>query len=152
MKWILSLVVFCGLHAMAHGACIIQNKVRLHTKPDSKSKVSWVVGANMPVVEVNKKGAWYQVQDFEGEKHWVHARHLTWKGSCVVVKSKIANLRIGPGARFAATDLATAKKYAAFKKVGRDDDWIKLQDGYGQTHWAHEANFWEPRDRYRVQF
>jgi SH3-like domain-containing protein len=151
MKTFLVAILFF-MQLSSHAACIAQNKVKMHAKPDSKAKVSWVVGENMPVLEVNKKGAWYQVQDFEGEKHWVHARHLTWKGSCVVVKSLAAKLRLGPGQKFAATDLGSVKRYAVFKKVGRDDDWLKLQDSYGQIHWAHENNFWEPREYSRVNF
>jgi SH3-like domain-containing protein len=151
MKFIIFALIIV-FKVSADAACINQDRVKFHTKPDGKAKVSWVVGANMPVVEVNKKGAWYQVQDFEGEKHWVHARHMTWKGSCVVVKSQIANLRTGPGQKFPPSELVSAKKYAVFKKVGRDDDWLKLQDSYGQVHWAHENNFWEPRDYSRVHF
>jgi SH3-like domain-containing protein len=151
MKTLLvSLLFFTQLSAQA--ACITQNKVKLRAKPDPKAKVSWVVGENMPVLEINKKGAWYEVQDFEGEKHWVHARHLTWKGSCVIVKSLTAKLRLGPGQKFASTDLGSVKRYAVFKKVGRDDEWLKLQDSYGQIHWAHENNFWEPREYSRVSF
>ena len=152
MKTLTLIVLFLIQVSSAQGACIAQNKVKMHSKPDPKAKVSWVVGENMPVLEVNKKGAWYQVQDFEGEKHWVHARHLTWRGSCVVVKSQVANLRLGPGQKFASTDLGSVKRYAVFKKVGRDDDWLKLQDSYGQIHWAHENNFWEPREYSRVNF
>lgn len=151
MRYFIFLSVFL-LSVVSQAACVIQEKVKLHAKPDAKSKVTWTVGPHMPLVEVNKKGAWYQVQDFEGEKHWVHARHLTWKGSCVVVKAKVVNLRLGPGQKFASTELGSARKYATFKKVGRDDDWIKIQDSYGQIHWAHENNFWEPRGYSRVSF
>lgn len=152
MKFLTSILIFFFLNLSAQAACINQDRVKFRTKPDAKAKVSWVVGQNMPVIEVNKKGAWYQVQDFEGEKHWVHARHLTWKGSCVVVKAKMANLRLGPGQTFPPTELGSVKKYAVFKKVGRDDDWIKVQDNFGQIHWAHENNFWEPRGYSRVSF
>lgn len=106
----------------------------------------------MPFREVDRKGAWYQVQDFEGEKHWVHARNVSWKESCVVVKAAKAILKIGPGATFAPTDLGSVGKYATFKKLGRDEEWLKVQDVYGQTHWAHENTLWEPRNSSRVTF
>jgi SH3-like domain-containing protein len=136
----------------SHAVCVLQNKVKLRAKPDAKAKVTWVVGQHMPLVEVQRKGAWYQVQDFEGEKHWVHARNITWKGSCVVVKAKTTNLRLGPGQNFAQTELGKAKKYATFKKIGRDEEWYKVQDAYGQVHWAHENTVWEPRNYSRVNF
>jgi SH3-like domain-containing protein len=136
----------------AKSLCVVNDKVKLRAGPNDKSKVSWIVGQHMPLVEVEKKGAWYQVQDFEGEKHWVHARHVSGKGSCVVVKVKTANLRIGPGSNFAQTDLGSVRKYSTFRKIGRDEEWLKVQDIYGQVHWAHENTVWEPRNYTRVKF
>lgn len=134
----------------ANALCISNPQANLRAKPDGK--VSWIVGRYMPLVEVSRKGPWIQVKDFEGEKHWVHARMVTSKMNCVVVRSKVANLKSGPGANFGPTELGKVKKYATFKKLGRDDEWLKLQDEFGYVHWVHENTVWEPRNYKRVSF
>lgn len=132
--------------------CVNADHVNLRAKPDAKSKVSWVVGRNMPLIQIDKRGPWLQVRDFEGEKHWIHARHVTSKVNCVVVRAKVANLRLGPGSEYHPTDLGLVKKYATFKKVGREEEWLKVQDSFGQIHWAHEKSVWEPRNYSRITF
>lgn len=136
----------------AHALCVTGDNVRLRAKPDVKSKVTWVVGKYMPLVQVDRKGAWIQVQDVDRSKHWVHARNVTGKMDCVVIKSKVAKLRLGPGSEYHNTELGAARKYATFKKLGRDEAWLKLQDDYGHVHWAHENTLWEPRVSTRVSF
>lgn len=149
------LVVFSGLvfSVSASALCVNADHVTLRAKPSAKSKVSWTVGKNMPLLHAGRKeGPWIQVKDLEGEHHWIHARYLTHKVDCVIVRANTTNLRIGPGKQFAQTDLGTVKKYATFRKVGRDEDWIKVQDGFGQIHWTHESTVWEPRNYSRITF
>lgn len=140
------------LPSLSQALCVNGDHVNLRAKPDAKSKVTWIVGRNMPLMEVERKGAWMQVKDFEGERHWIHLRNVTSRVDCVVVRAKVANLRLGPGSQFAQTDLGYVKKYATFKKLGRDEEWLKVQDAFGQIHWAHETTVWEPRNYSRVTF
>lgn len=147
---ILSLVVLLPL--WSHALCVNTDRVKMRTKPDAKAKVSWTVPKFMPLLQVDKKGAWVQVKDVDGSKHWIHAKYVSAKVDCAVIKSKQANLRSGPGTQFGPTELGVVRKYATFQKVGRDEDWLKLKDDYGQVHWAHEATLWEPRAKMRVSF
>ncbi len=137
---------------LSQALCVSGDNVNLRSKPDAKSKISWVVGRNMPLLEVDRKGPWIQVKDLEGSRHWVHARNVTSKVNCVVVRSRTAHLKAGPGSQFGQTDLGFAKKYSAFKKIGRDEEWIKVQDSYGEVHWVNETTMWEPRNYSRITF
>ncbi|MCC6138207.1 MAG: hypothetical protein IT287_06220 [Bdellovibrionaceae bacterium] len=147
---LLMAVIFLYTHV--HAVCVSDNEVELKVKPDAKAKSSWVVGRYMPLVEIGRKGAFRQVSDMDGSKHWIHARHLTSKYNCVIVRSDTANLRLGPGTQYPQTDLSYVRKYAVFKKVDRDEEWIKVQDEFGQYHWMHEQTLWEPRLRTKVTF
>jgi len=137
---------------MSQALCVVNDHVPLRTKPDGHSKVSWIVGKNMPLLEVDRKGAWLQVKDLEGAKHWVHARNVTSRFNCVVVRARSTTLRSGPGPQFGQTDLGFVKKYATFKKIGRDEEWIKVQDSFGVIHWVNETAMWEPRNYSRITF
>jgi SH3-like domain-containing protein len=138
--------------SLSHALCVTSDRVKLRAKPDAKAKVTWVVDRYMPLLQVEKKGAWIQVADVDNSKHWVHARNVSGKIDCLVVKSKVAKLRLGPGTEYHPTDLGAARRYSTFKKMGRDDAWLKVQDDYGKDHWVHEDAIWEPRSYRRVSF
>lgn len=137
---------------LSHALCVTSDRVSLRSKPDPKAKVTWIVDRYMPLLQVERKGAWIQVADVDNSKHWVHARNVSAKIDCVVVRSKNAKLRLGPGSEYHQTDLGLAKKYATFKKLGRDEAWLKIQDDYGHDHWVHEDTIWEPKSYRRVSF
>jgi len=148
----LILFLFAFLISIHAGAvCVSKSEVELKTKPDGKGS-AWIVGRYMPLMQVSRKGAWIQVMDVDSSKHWIHARYLTDDFDYVIVRSSTANLRLGPGTQYPSTDLAVVRKYATFRKLGRDEDWIKVQDEFGQIHWLHESTVWEPRFRTKVSF
>lgn len=148
---ILATFLYCLLAgAQSYATCVSNNEVALKSKPDGKT--SWIVGRYMPLIELSRKGAWIQVSDVDNTKHWIHARNLTSKFNCVIVKSDTANLRLGPGTQYPLTPLSYVRKYSSFKKIDRDEEWIKVQDEFGQVHWLHEKMVWEPRVRTKVSF
>lgn len=106
----------------------------------------------MPLLEVGRKGAWMRVRDLDGKLHWIHRKLVSYGIKCAAIKVGKANLRRGPGTNNSVTDLGTVRKYAAFRKLDRDDAWLKLRDDYGQVHWAHESTLWEPIHRRSVTF
>lgn len=153
MKKILFIaVVSFFLPSWAWCVCVSSSGVELKSKPSAKAKSSWTVGRYTPLLQLDRKKEWVHVVDVDGTKHWIHARYLTSKVNCVMVRASTAKLRSGPGMKYPQTDLAFVKKYAVFKKLERDEEWLKLQDEYGHIHWAHENTLWEPRVRSKVSF
>lgn len=152
MRFIASFLLILFFAASASAVCVSGNEVELKTAPNPKAKSSWIVGRYMPFHEVGRKGSYRQVVDMDGVKHWIHARYLTSKYNCVIVSASTANLRLGPGTQYPQTDLSYVRKYATFKKVDRDEEWIKVQDEFGHYHWMHEQTLWEPRQRTKVTF
>ena len=125
---------------------------RLRAGPSAKQRVTWTVGQYMPLKEIGKKGMWYQVQDLDGQTHWISKSLVTAKFQCVAVKSKIANLRKGPGKKFPATELATADRYTPFRQVQREGEWLLVQDEYKGTYWVADAQMWWPVSRVSLKF
>lgn len=124
--------------------CIAVDKADLMAEPNSKSEVLWTVGKFTPLHEVSQKGSWLQVQPLDGKKYWISSKLVSRKIDCAAVKVKKTILRQGPGNKFPLTDLGYAYKYDSFRKIERDDAWLKLRDDYGFVHWVHEKNLWEP--------
>lgn len=146
---------FCVLFLFSlssHSVCVSSNVANLRAKPTTKSKITWVVGKYMPLLEVGRKGAWMRVKDLDGQIHWIHRKLITSNYKCAAVRLKKANLRKGPGTKHGKTLLGQAKKYASFRKLDRDEAWLKLKDDYGYVHWAHESTLWEPINKVTVSF
>ena len=97
----------------------------------------------MPLRKVRRKGAWYQVKDFEGDKHWVYKSLVTSKYKCAIIKVKKANLRTGPGSKYRkATDLPSAEKYMTFKLLKTRKGWAQIMDTYNDKYWVSRKLIW----------
>lgn len=85
------------------------------------------------------KGSWLRVRDFEGDTGWV-ARSLTGNTPHHVVKSKVANVRSGPGTQHRIVGkveygelLRTREKRA---------DWVRVERSEGVSGWIARQLLW----------
>lgn len=124
--------------------CVAVDKADLMSEPDFRSDVLWTVGKYTPLHEVSQKGAWLQVQPLDGKKYWIPAKYVSSRLDCAAVRVNKTSLRQGPGNQHPLTDLGYAYKYDSFRKLDRDEAWLKLKDDFGFIHWVHEKNLWEP--------
>lgn len=98
----------------------------------------------MPFLYIDKKGYWLQVQDLDGEKHWIHNSNITFKWQCVVVKLNTATLRTGPGKNNSPAELPLADKYTPFRRVDVQDGWYQIEDDLGGRYWISDSAVWRP--------
>jgi SH3-like domain-containing protein len=113
--------------------------VNMRTKPTTSSEILWELKRGYPLKVVQRKGRWLQVTDFEGDRGWV-ARSLTGKSPHFVVKSKIANMRKGPGTNHGIVGkvaygelLRTSAKRSGWAHVVRSD---------GKKGWISQKLLW----------
>lgn len=125
--------------------CVKAWQANLRKGPSSQYKKSWVVGQYMPLLRIKKNGAWVQVKDMDGEKHWAHQSLLTRQISCVVVKSDFAYLRKGPSNKAAKHEMGLAEKYTSFKKVDERTHWVQVEDSNKRRFWVYRKNLWEAK-------
>lgn len=152
-RYVLSIAAACTLISSQAGAiCVSAEQANLRSGPSANSKLLWTVGKYMPLLALEQKGSWVQVQDFEGKKMWIFANLVSTDIDCAVVKVSVANLRKGPGAKFPQTPLSFAHKFMPFKKIGRDGAWLHIQDDYGYKHWVVENNIWEPLNYTKLSY
>lgn len=137
----------------AYGLCVSEYQTRLRAEPSSAAKVTWVVGRYMPLIEKDRKGSWIQVQDMDGETHWVSAGEVTSKERCVVVKSRQASLRQSPSRKAPFGDVASVDRYTAFKRLEADpEDWYWVEDEVGTRFWIPAKDVWRPVTVSKVGF
>ncbi len=107
--------------------------------PGTHTAVLWELKRGYPLQITERKGSWVRVRDFEGDTGWV-ARSLTGNTPHHVVKSKVANLRAGPGTQHRIVGrleygelLRTREKRA---------DWVRVERSEGVSGWIAKRLLW----------
>lgn len=124
--------------------CITATEAKLREAPNGKAKVTWIVGKYTPLITLKWNGNWVQVEDMDGQVHWVHSSNGRDKLQCVAVKSPIAKLRTAANANAALGDIRQVDRYTGFKRLDRVDDWYQVEAPWGAEYWIHESNVWRP--------
>ncbi len=154
------LTVFTGIlaalslsaQAFANPLCVSVDRANLRAGPGQNFKITWTVGKYMPFWQIGGKGQWLKVRDLDGEEHWIASSVITSRMSCVVVKTKFANLRRAPSGSAQQADIPIADRYTPFKRLERRDAWLRVEDDYKQIYWVADVNLWWPVKRTSVGF
>lgn len=126
----------------ATAACVHVPEANLRKGPGTQHEKSWEVYKYMPLKQLSQTGDWVQVEDVDGDTHWIFRNLLSDKIQCAVVKVNKANVRSGPGTNFGKTPLDQVEKYYAFKVVGEDGDWVQVEDEVNNKGWLHSKLLW----------
>ena len=111
----------------------------IRSGPGTNFDVVWKVERYYPVLVLEKKGAWYKIEDFEGDKGWLHSSLLD-KTTTMVVKKDNCNVRSGPGTNFPV--VFRVKNGVPFKRLSSKGAWINIQHADGDTGWIHQTLIW----------
>lgn len=136
----LCLAALCNTAAHAQTMVSVQGStLNMREGPGTHTAVLWELKRGYPLQITGRKGSWVQVRDFEGDTGWV-ARSLTGKTPHHVVKSKVANLRSGPGTQHRIVGrleygelLRTREKRA---------DWVRVERSEGVSGWVAKRLLW----------
>ena len=136
---ILLLIVLLAGVASAERLAISAPVANIRSGPGTDHDVKWKVEKYFPILVIEKSGDWYQFEDFEGDRGWVH-QSLVSKISAVITNNEACNIRSGPG-----TDNSisfTVEKGIPFKVLGREGDWIHIEHADGDKGWIHKSLVW----------
>lgn len=133
---------FFTLSGAAYAECVKVSKANLRQGPGTSYAKSWEVYEFMPLKKVGEKGDWHQVEDVDGDKHWVHAKLVSDGMSCAVVKGDKTNVRTGPGTSYAKSPLSPVEKYYSFKVVETKGSWVKVHDEVFNEGWIAKSLLW----------
>lgn len=137
----------------AQAYCVSKPGAKLYSQPTAKSPVSWRVPKFMPLFGTGKKqGQFREVNDVDGQLHWVKSNDISSRMSCIVVKTNTTTLRAGPGKKFEPAYLGVVDRYAAFLDLGGEDGWTQVQDDTGEKAWVNLDHTWKPAKKYRMSF
>lgn len=113
--------------------------LNMRSGPGVHTDVLWELNRGYPLKVTARKGRWLQVVDFENDRGWV-ARSLTGSTPHHIVKSRVANMRSGPGTQHRIVDkveygevLRTREKRA---------DWVRVERDSGKKGWIARRLLW----------
>ncbi|MDZ4660299.1 MAG: hypothetical protein SGJ18_01635 [Pseudomonadota bacterium] len=153
MKKNISVVLFLLFFSNLAGAlCVSASKAVLRSGPGTQFRETWSVGKFMPLKFKSKRGSWFEVSDLDGKSHWVFSGVVTEDFSCVAVKVPYVVLRQGPGEGSLPAAFKIADKYFPYKKLRREDNWIELEDDFGDQYWVKDSFVWWPVSYAKVSF
>jgi SH3-like domain-containing protein len=147
MKLLLSIVfsfVLLFLPLLSHALCVKSPLANIRSGPGEGYQEIWQVSRFMPLKHVGTSvtGDWYAVSDVDGDVNWIYSSLVTDEYKCAVVKSKIVNVRTGPGTNYRKKFSRPASRYHALKVLETKGVWIKVEDAKGNVGWIHKNYLW----------
>lgn len=150
---LLAFIFAFPLWAQAQAFCVNKSGTKLYSQASTKAAVSWKVPKHMPLFGTGKKQkGMVEVNDVDGQLHWVKRSELSSRSNCVVVKTNSTVMRSGPGKKFEPVYLGVVDRYAAFEDLGGEDGWTQVQDETGMKAWINLDHTWKPTKKYRMSF
>lgn len=141
-------IAAAGLCLLALGASVAQAQTMVSVKgstlnmrdgPSTNATVLWELKRGYPLQITQRKGNWVKVQDFEGDTGWV-ARSLTGNQPHYVVKSRVANIRSGPGTQHRIVGKA---EYGELLRTSeKRADWVRVEREEGVGGWIAKNLLW----------
>lgn len=132
--------------------CVSIDGAALYEAATVKSRRTFYASKYFPLLELAYKSGWFQVQDQDGEKHWIERRVVRKDWECVSVKSKRAPLRVAPAKDAKLGPVGYVDRYSAFQKLEREGAWLKVEDDFKKIYWVNETDVWEPLKVHSFEF
>lgn len=126
----------------AHAQTMVSVKgssLNMREGPGTHTAVLWELKQGYPLQITERKGSWVRVRDFEGDTGWV-ARSLTGNTPHHVVKSRVANLRSGPGAQHRI--VAKVEYGELLRTREKRADWVRVERSEGVSGWIAKRLLW----------
>ena len=138
------LLFFLPSTLLAEMLSVNGDKVNLRTGPGKGYKAKWEYGKGLPLMVIQRKGNWINVEDFEGDSGWIYKKLLYKKPQMVVKanrnKDKKINIRKNPDLR--AKIIGKAYYGVVFKTIEQKSGWVNVKHESGLEGWIKRSLLW----------
>ncbi|ADU66239.1 protein of unknown function DUF1058 [Desulfurispirillum indicum S5] len=144
MKKLLLLFIFIHtlvLTAIADNyVAVTGDRVNLRAQPSTNAEVLWTLGKYFPLKVLKQQGNWYQVEDFEGDKGWIHNSVANKENRGVIVIRNNVNVRSSNSTN---SDILFRTSYGvAFRIIGQRSNWYQVEHPDGHQGWIRGDLLW----------
>jgi uncharacterized protein YgiM (DUF1202 family) len=140
LRWIYVVpLMLISMNAAAARLAVKVDVANIRSGPGTNFDILWQVQKYHPILTLKKEGAWYQFQDFENDRGWIHESLVADIPAVITARPK-CNIRKGPGTGY---DIAfTVESGVPFRVLDRRGRWLKVQHGDGDRGWIHDSLVW----------
>ncbi len=137
----ISVLLACGATAAqaAKQVSVTKDGVNIRSSPSTNADILWEVFEGYPLLVLDDKNDWLQVQDFEGDKGWVYKSLVSDKKTLIVTVDN-ANMRAEPNTK--SKVVATVKRGVVFAVEKTDGAWSKVNYKNDVIGWMHNSLIW----------
>lgn len=139
LVFLMALLSFPGLAPGAERYAISAPIANIRSGPGTNFDVIWKVERYYPVLVLERQGNWCKIEDFEGDKGWLHDSLLD-RTKTVIVKNNNCNVRSGPGTDFPV--VFRAKQGVPFKCLKTQGGWLNIEHADSDTGWIYHTLTW----------
>lgn len=115
-------------------------EINMRDGPGTQHTALWSLVRGYPLEVLGRKGDWYRVRDFERDTGWVYRPLTSAKKPHHIVKSKVANVRSGPGTRYRVIGKAVYGE--VLRTLEKRDGWVKVSQSGGSSGWVARRLLW----------
>ena len=136
---IIVLLMISSSATSAERLAVVVPVANIRSGPGTAYDILWKVEKYYPLAIIKKSGSWYQFEDFEGDKGWIH-KSLIKNVASIITKKEKCNIRSAPGT--GNKILFSVEKGIPFKVIKRKNSWIHIQHADGDKGWIHKSLVW----------
>ena len=126
--------------SLATTLSVSSNSTNLRSYPDlNGSRVLLQVPRYYPLRVKEKQDDFYKVQDYQARTGWIHNSVVDYSKG-VVVKSRIVNIRRGPGTQYGIS--FKAQEGVAFKVLQEKGEWLQVMHESSRKGWIYKPLVW----------
>ena len=134
------LLLLSSAYAIANERrCINKAIANVRSGPGTDYDIKWKVEKYHPVIILKKQGDWYQFEDFEKDRAWIHESLLGKENAVITIKDD-CNVRSGPGTNNGI--VFKVVRGVPFKVLGKKESWYKVKHADGDQGWIHKTLVW----------
>ncbi len=111
------------------------SSVNLRLGPSTEEPVIKLLPAGTTVMQIDKRGEWYEVQTSEGTLGFAHESGFA-SGQNKIYTATSANVRYGPSTDYRV--IRTLPEKTELTRLEQRDDWIYVQLASGEKGWVHK--------------
>jgi SH3-like domain-containing protein len=128
-----------GVASAAERYAVSGSMANIRSGPGTNYEILYEAEKYYPVVILQRRGNWYQIEDYEGDMGWIYKTLVTKMYTVITTKSK-CNIRSGPTIKDQI--LFISEKGVPFKVIKREGRWIHIQHSEGHKGWIHISLVW----------
>lgn len=132
--------VFVSHNAMA--LCVTNPYANMRAGPGIQHKQTWKVYQYMPFKVIKSSKDWYQVEDLDGDSHWILATLTSKNIKCGVTIGDNTAIYTQADENSPTTTWSPQGKNYSVKILETQGDWVKVVDIDGDTGWIQSSQLW----------